>query len=87
MSESKAEGKKEGAGGPKDFNILSLILSLSVPGLAGVHNLSFPLKIKFLDKLYNAYFSAQFQTKIPYYEKKLSLFCGLADGLLLYTYS
>ncbi|MBL7730596.1 MAG: hypothetical protein JNM88_05415 [Chitinophagaceae bacterium] len=86
MRESKAGGQKKAVGRGQDFNNLS-IKKRAFPGSGEyVHIRPFPLKIKFLDKLYNAYFSAQFQTKIPYYEKKLLLFSSLVHGLPVFNH-
>jgi hypothetical protein len=60
--------------------VTSLKISACSTGLKISTIYSLYLKIKFLDKPYNAYFSIKFQTKIAYYEKKLSLFgCLLHD--------
>jgi hypothetical protein len=63
--------KLEGYKGGKISTFYPSFLGFPAVGQPGRSIWPFPLKIKFLDKLYNAYFSAQFQTKIPYYEKKL----------------
>jgi len=76
FSESKPARKTVQLYPVTDFNILFL------PDFFFINNVvrrAFPLKIKFLEKAYNAYFSVQFfrghasgsKLKLPYYEKKL----------------
>ena len=64
MAESKEEVKPRQFGALQDFNNLSLNMKYLIrENDASKH--SFSLKIKFLDKGNNAYFSDIFQTKIP----------------------